>query len=429
MAPGTRIRWGRQTVRLLLLATAVLFSLGGPLPVWCARLFPSASSLVLCANTLAARRWYVGLYWAVPPVFFLVVSFWRGRFFCRWVCPAGTIYSLAGRFGVKRRLLHRRLNGILAWIILGASLAGLPMLLFLDPTATWNRLALTWNGTLSTAALVPGLVFPALLVLCAVQPAVWCTHLCPLGYLYELGGRFRRSGWIGRRLRKTKDTVEDVQSGTSDPAVGRTDTPDPIRREIAAGLLLGVPLGLILKRMRLSVGKPGADPLPILPPGAGDVARFNALCTRCYACVNICPTKVLQVRFRGGRPVMQLFFPEMDMGAAFCDQFCNRCTQVCPTGAILPLSVETKRIRQIGIAQVRRDACLAWADGEYCTVCQEFCPYRAIDNAAGPGDLPRPVVNADLCRGCGVCQYQCPAVRVGKAIIVHPVPAQFSIET
>ncbi len=410
-----KTRWLRQGVRCLCLAGAVFLSIGGPLPAWSARLFPGSSGLVLMADTIAARAWYAGVFWGLPPAIFLGLSVWRTRFFCRWICPAGTLHSLAGRLGARKRILRRRLNGALFWAILTASLTGLPALLFLDPTATWNRLTTSWSGAVSTAALIPGLVFPALLLLSAVQPAVWCTHLCPLGYLYEFAGRFRK--------KKERQRSEKGQDGD-----GATSTPDPIRREIAAGLLVGLPAALLLKSLRLPAAGTPADVLPILPPGAGNADRFGALCTRCYTCLNVCPTDVLRVRYTAGRPVVQLFIPELDPDAGFCDQFCNRCTQACPTGAILPLTLEAKQRRQLGIALVRQDACLAWADGKYCMVCQEFCPYQAIDTDTGPKDLPRPMVNADRCRGCGACQYECPAVRLGKAIIVDAVPDQQVLE-
>ncbi len=57
-------------------------------------------------------------------------------------------------------------------------------------------------------------------------------------------------------------------------------------------------------------------------------------------------------------------------------------------------------------------------------VCQEYCPYKAIEASYTEAGLPRPVVNPQVCRGCGACQNQCPAIRAGKAIIVHGVERQ-----
>jgi len=149
------------------------------------------------------------------------------------------------------------------------------------------------------------------------------------------------------------------------------------------------------------------------------------VCTRCYACVNVCPTGVLRVGWpRSGRALLGWFQPELDAEAGACEEFCQACTRVCPTGAIRSLSEAEKRGRQIGVAQVRREACLAWTDGETCMVCQEFCPYHAIETDASAEGIPRPVVNPEQCRGCGYCQKECPSVRLGKAIHVHGLSEQ-----
>ena len=94
----------------------------------------------------------------------------------------------------------------------------------------------------------------------------------------------------------------------------------------------------------------------------------------------------------------------------------------------MPLALREKRQRKTGTAEVIRTACLSWTDEEDCIVCQEYCPYFAIDLDESEEGLPRPVVNADICRGCGVCEHVCPAVRAGKAIIVHGVREQSHID-
>ena len=65
------LRW---SVRLLLLAAAVLFALGGPLPVWLARLFPGLSPLAALSGSLAGRRWFLGALWALPPLVLVLVA-------------------------------------------------------------------------------------------------------------------------------------------------------------------------------------------------------------------------------------------------------------------------------------------------------------------------------------------------------------------
>jgi ferredoxin len=399
----------RWAVRLLLLAAAVAFALGGPLPVWLARLFPSTSALAALAGGLAARRWHLGLLWAMPPLALAALAFWRGRVFCKWICPAGTLYSLPARLSLKKRVLKPRLGGYLFWAILAASLFGAPVLLFLDPLSTFNRLTVPLRAGFSAAWLVLGLLLPAMLVLGAVQPMVWCSHLCPLGYWFELCRRAR--GWLSRRR---------------SPAPGATAGHDRTRREIVVGLALGLPLGALARFLALTKSSPARA--PVLPPGASDPASFAAACSRCYACLNACPRGVIRVSSPVDRAPGQFFQPELDPAHGFCDEFCNRCSQVCASGALAPLSVDEKRARQIGVARVVREACLAWADGEYCMVCEEYCPYHAISPSEDQKGVPRPVVDEKLCRGCGLCQHECPATRAGKAIIVHGVERQRQLD-
>lgn len=136
-------------------------------------------------------------------------------------------------------------------------------------------------------------------------------------------------------------------------------------------------------------------------------------------------------------PLSQFFQQELDyerfegqaskvytLPCGYCDEFCTMCTGTCPTGAIKKLGEDEKHSRQIGVAQVHRDACLAWTDKEHCMVCQEYCPYLAIGEDVSPDGIPRPVVDPEICRGCGFCQNQCPAIRDGVAIVVSGVEEQ-----
>jgi heterodisulfide reductase subunit A-like polyferredoxin len=59
-------------------------------------------------------------------------------------------------------------------------------------------------------------------------------------------------------------------------------------------------------------------------------------------------------------------------------------------------------------------------------VCQEFCPYQAIDIVDDRG-INCPEVDESLCRGCGACQSQCPAIPE-RAIVVRGMADQELIE-
>ncbi|MFO7900308.1 MAG: 4Fe-4S dicluster domain-containing protein [Planctomycetota bacterium] len=388
-------RWG---VRGLCLAAAVLFVIGGPAPVWLARLFPAASPLTAFAASVARQQWFLGLYWFIPPLLLIGLAVWKGRFFCRWICPLGTIYAVSSRFSRRRPLLRRFLNGYLFWTIIAASFVGVPLFLFLDPLSTFNRFGPLARGVVSLAWLVPVLLVPLFFALGFVQPFVWCARICPLGYCFGFLRRLRR-GWPkrGEKLDRT-------------------------RREILVGIFLGVPLAAAARRLGL-VSETGRG-AAVLPPGATDQATFSALCSRCYSCVSVCPTHVIRVSRPIGQSPGQLFQPELDTDRAACDPACNRCSQVCPTGALRPLTLPEKRQRQIGRARVWPAACLAWTGERECMDCQRACPYAAIETRFSRGGLPSPRVDRDRCRGCGACQNVCPGNERGKAIIVHGVDRQ-----
>ena len=99
-----------------------------------------------------------------------------------------------------------------------------------------------------------------------------------------------------------------------------------------------------------------------------------------------------------------------------CDYGCNACGQVCPSDAIPPLSLAHKREAVIGVAVIDRNRCLPWADGVPCIVCEEMCPTpeKAIElqsEGGGGGEhngVQKPLVIADRCIGCGICECQCP---------------------
>jgi len=382
MTKGFSIKTARWITRLLLLAAALFFAIGGPLPVWMERIVPALSPLALITESIAQRSWYAGLFWALPPLAVLALAIWKGRLFCQWLCPLGTIYALPQKLSLKKKILPVRLNALIFWIVVSSSTLGLPALLFLDPLSTFSRIS-AWS------AWIPGLLVPLFLLLSFFQPQVWCTHLCPLGYCFDLVN-----------VKNTK----------------RVFNRD--RRQFIAGLGIGIPAALILPRLGKSPAKPS-----VLPPGATEA--FADTCTRCYACVSACPAKIIRVK--AGGSLSELFMPELFFDKGVCDEFCTRCMEVCPTGAIRKLTQETKRNIKIGTAKVQKGKCLAWADKEYCMVCDEFCPYQAFETHM-IGDIACPIVIPEKCRGCGGCENNCPAVRKGKAIFVHPVHPQQIIE-
>lgn len=136
------------------------------------------------------------------------------------------------------------------------------------------------------------------------------------------------------------------------------------------------------------------------PPGATSEAHLLSHCNRCQRCVQACPYNLVQ-------PLpLTLDFPtvgtpELLFREGYCD-FCDKCMEVCPTGA---LSLEAASAKDIGVAKVISDSCVAWGWGG-CTVCADKCP---VEGALVIDERGRPQVDEALCDGCGLCEFVCPA--------------------
>lgn len=156
----------------------------------------------------------------------------------------------------------------------------------------------------------------------------------------------------------------------------------------------------------------------IVPPGALSARNMTTRCTACQLCVSACPNGVL----RPSTNLQRLMQPEMSYERGYCRPECNRCSQVCPAGAILPLSVEDKSSVQIGHAVWVKKNCIPLTDGAHCGNCARHCPTGAITMVLSEPDdssSPRiPAVNVERCIGCGACEYLCPA-RPFSAIYVE----------
>ena len=157
---------------------------------------------------------------------------------------------------------------------------------------------------------------------------------------------------------------------------------------------------------------------PIMPPGARSKQNFEQHCTGCQLCISECPNEVL----RPSSDLWHLMQPTMSYERGYCRPECNRCSEVCPAGAIKPLAHELKASTQIGHAVWIKKNCIPLTDGVECGNCARHCPVGAIEMVpSDPNDEESPyvpAVNENRCIGCGACEYLCPA-RPFSAIYVE----------
>ena len=161
---------------------------------------------------------------------------------------------------------------------------------------------------------------------------------------------------------------------------------------------------------------------PITPPGSVSQKYFQEHCTSCHLCVSKCPSHILKPAFMeyGLEGMMQ---PTVNFEKGFCNFDCTVCGDVCPNGAIKPLTVEQKHLTQMGYVVFMEENCIVYTDGTSCGACSEHCPTQAVAMVPYKDGLTIPHVNKEICVGCGGCEYVCPA-RPFRAIYIEGNPIQ-----
>jgi ferredoxin len=288
----------------------------------------------------------------------------------------------------------------------------------------------------------------------------WCNTICPVGTTLGLFSRFSlfrpvidtdkciNCTLCGKRCKAscidTKnhridysrcvacfDCIENCNSGAIKYKIAcgkkKSDQAghDASRRAFIAGsALVAGAVTVEAKKKQLAEGVAALEdkkvpPREVVPVPAGAISRknFYSHCTACQLCVSECPNDVLRPSAR----LATLMQPEMSFENGFCHIDCNRCSSVCPTGAIrLVETAADKSAIQIGHAVVIPENCVVNRDDVSCGNCARHCPVGAITMVPrGEGKrFSVPAVNPEQCIGCGACEFHCPA-RPVSAIYVE----------
>jgi ferredoxin len=208
----------------------------------------------------------------------------------------------------------------------------------------------------------------------------------------------------------------------------REEDTDMERRKVITGsllLLLGMSTSSsgqtinIPKPTKASTVKEGRK-FPVCPPGSAGIENFTERCTACSLCITVCPNNVLipSVQEYGFAGIMQ---PRLDYHKSFCTYECIKCLEICPTGAILPLALDAKKLTQIGKAVFIKDNCIVKTEKTACGACSESCPTKAVHMIPFEGKLLIPETKDEICIGCGHCEFACPT-KPYKAIFVDGNP-------
>lgn len=328
----------------------------------------------------------------------LGLGFFRRRFWCRYVCPSGAVFSVANAL----RLSERRVE---------ASCIGCGKCVQVCP---FDAIA----PDFSTRA--------ADCTFCQT-----CGGACPITAI-RFVPRWRRP----EKREAAKPLADEVSMGR--------------RGFLAAGIgLTTAAIGGAATARSMPSGTRGVNAAtgcyPIRPPGSVPEEAFLRQCIRCGACLQACPNDALHAQsFEQG--VKGLWTPVVNADWAGCEPNCNNCGRVCPSGAIRVLPLEEKRAARIGLAVVDEQTCLPYAGAEPCRHCADECAaagYGAIEFMTvgtqtderglpieGTGMLA-PVVVAEKCVGCGLCQTRCHSINVKakhllkqSAIVVEAGPGK-----
>lgn len=157
------------------------------------------------------------------------------------------------------------------------------------------------------------------------------------------------------------------------------------------------------------------------PPGALDAAAFDAACIRCGLCVEACPYDTLRLfEFDGSAQSGTPYFVAREVPCEMCADI--PCLHACPTGALDP-GLAAIGDAEMGVAALSHpELCNSYVGNSFCDSCVRACPLQgqAISLAIGPtpmGGLFTPVVDPDVCTGCGKCEHDCIAAPAAIRVI------------
>jgi polyferredoxin len=305
----------------------------------------------------------------------------------------------------------------------------------------------------SWPAVVFSFLFLVLIVYLAVYKGRWyCNVICPVGTLLGIVSRFSifkirmdevactscglcavecKAGCIDVKEKKIDFSrcvaCYDCFKACPEDGVGyriaigsiKNDKPEDVsRRNFFKTTLLGSTALIASKTAFADKKEPqGISAIPVTPPGSVSIWHFTSKCTSCHLCVSVCPTRVLQPTFIE-YGLSGMFQPKMNYHAEYCNFECVKCSAICPTGAILPITKEEKATLQIGVSKFIKNICIVVTKHTACGACSEHCPTKAVEMVPYLGNLTLPKVDEKICVGCGACEYACPT-KPDKAIYVE----------
>ena len=413
----------------------------------------------------------------------VVITLLFGRIYCSVICPLGIlqdIYSwLGGKFKKNRFSYvkeHKWLRySVLVIFIVCLIIGFAPITTLLAPYSTYGRIVTSVFVNNLTVSIIAWVVMLILGVLAFLYGRAYCNSICPVGTVLSFFSRFSlfrvrfdesKCKHCGLCEKNCKARAINSKTGEIDysrcvvcgDCIGKckggalrfrhcerseaihtqqqedchaplrsahNDEVDQGRRSFLVGAAIATATTATAQaQMKVDGGlaviidkEAPKRQTPLTPPGSISARHMQRHCTACQLCVSACPNHVL----RPSTDLTRFMQPTMSFETGYCRPECTRCSQVCPAGAIKPISKEQKTTIHVGHAVWVKDNCVVLTDGVSCGNCARHCPTGAIqmvDYDHKGMTVQIPSVDESKCIGCGACENLCPS-RPFSAIYVE----------
>lgn len=413
--------------------------------------------LAVILLTLVCGRIYCSV--ICPLGVFQDAVIWFRRILTKRLRAAGKGKGLIGIKHFEYSRERKWLRGIVVLVFIVCIILDFQLLIIpIAPYSAYGRMVSTilaphWGAVTAVAAVT----FVVIVFLSWEHGRAWCNNICPVGTVLGIFGRFAmfqpvidsskctacgrchrgckcscidgearridysrcvvcfdcisrcKEGAISYRFAWGRNKADEDGSAKPEADAGR-------RAFIAGALIAGASVTLKAQEKKVDGGLAAIEAKKepqrkerLVPFGAKGAKDFYSHCTACQLCVSVCPNHVL----RPSTDIGHFMQPVMGYEDGWCRPECTACSQICPTGAILPVSAEEKTAIHIGRAVIDADLCLVTRDGVSCGNCARHCPAGAIlmvsSDPSDPDSPKLPTVVEDKCIGCGACEYLCPS--------------------
>ncbi|MEW6377223.1 MAG: 4Fe-4S binding protein, partial [Thermodesulfobacteriota bacterium] len=209
-------------------------------------------------------------------VFFIIIlalGVIRKRFWCRYLCPLGALFSITSRFRMFKR-------------------------------------SVTDDCT----------------------ECMKCVKDCPVGAIPEKDPQGYRQQDCFACFKCLECPPHAVSFNFGFPSWKTVDGVNLSRRYVLGSLAFGFFSALMIKTNPLQTESGLRNNRLIRPPGSLPEEEFVSVCTGCGECLKVCPNNALQSTLLEAG-LAGLYTPRLIPRIGYCEEFCNFCGRICPTEA------------------------------------------------------------------------------------------------